>query len=407
MHTAFYFLKWTFRVIVFFLVVLFLFQYIFNEKYKFSETQAFQGNFIFNPYATIDSTQWKKANFHVHTHVWRGLSNGRANKSKLVDSLYRYLGYDIINISDYERINTYEKINKWYIPEYEHGYLFPKNHQLILNAHAVLWADYFFPETRDNEQYIINKLKEDSMCLVAIAHPAYRSAYSPDEFKYISGYDCMEVYNNNKFSKAHFDSALSSGHVAYLIADDDAHDVKDIYQIGRCCTLVNTEIDKDSILKALREGRAIGADIYMHNNENNYTKQGIIKQLPTVTSVIIRNDSLMVKLSATAKKFTFIGQNGTIKKMVLNTGEASYAIQKNDTYIRTEIICEDSTVYYLNPVFRYDGIHLPSYINAKDKAKTFLWRITGVAGILLIYFLFAKRRRKVRKSKENFSTVNV
>ncbi len=169
-----------FRLILLFAFAAFLFQYIFNVKYKFAQSRPFHGNYVFNPYSNIDSTKWKKANFHVHTHVWMGLCNGRANQSEKVDSLYKYLGYDLFNISDYEKINIFGRKNKGYIPEYEHGYLFPKNHQLVLNAHKICWFDYFFPETKDNEQYVINTLKEDSDCLVTIAHPAYRGAYSPD-----------------------------------------------------------------------------------------------------------------------------------------------------------------------------------------------------------------------------------
>ena len=58
------------------------------------------------------------------------------------------------------------------------------------------------------------------------------------------------------------------------------------------------------------------------------------------------------------------------------------------------VICNDSTVYYLNPVFRYDGIHLPYYVNEEDKVKTFLWRAIGVIGILLIYFGYNRKRKQ-------------
>ncbi len=217
----------------------------------------------------------------------------------------------------------------------------------------------------------------------------------------------MEVYNQNKFSKAHFDSALSSSHLSYILADDDAHNISDIYSVGRCCTLVNTVINKDSILKALKNGETIGADIYMHDNESNETKREIIKQLPVVTEVKVHDDTLSVKLNSIANSFTFIGQGGVVKKTVSNFSEANYVIQKSDTYIRTEIVCADGTVYYLNPVFRYDGIHIPYYFNAEDKFKTFLWRTVGVGSLLLIYFLYRKRFKDPRGVKSIYTTDNI
>jgi hypothetical protein len=372
---------------------LILFQYVFNTKYKFVPSRPFHGDHIFNPYASIDSSNWKKANFHIHTKEWWGLSNGRKNQSQSVDSLYSYLGYDIINISDYQFVNNFEHNRKYFIPEYEHGYLFPKNHQLVLDTHTVRWLDYLFPETRDNEQSVINTLKADSGSLVAIAHPVFNHAYSGNDIKSISGYDCLEILNQNHFSIQCFDSALSAGRLTYILADDDCHNISDIYQVGRCCTFVNSSVDKSSVLDALKNGKTFGADIYMHDYETNETKQQIIKSLPVLTSVDVKNDTLTVRLSANAKSFTFIGQNGEIKKTVINSAGALYAIQKNDTYVRTQIICDDSTVYYLNPVFRYDGIQPIHYFNVEDKPKTATWRIAGILSLSLIYFLFKKKKK--------------
>jgi len=59
----------------------------------------------------------------------------KARKSLFyIDSLYKSFGYNIISISDYQFINRYESKNEWYVPVYEHGYQYYKNHHLVLNS---------------------------------------------------------------------------------------------------------------------------------------------------------------------------------------------------------------------------------------------------------------------------------
>jgi hypothetical protein len=83
----------------------------------------------------------------------------------------------------------------------------------------------------------------------------------------------------------------------------------------------------------------------------------------------------------------FIGQNGAVKKSVTNCNTGSYFFVKEDTYIRTEIKCVDGTIYFLNPVFRYDGKRLTYYAAEFNVFKTWGLRAIVIALVLLIIFI--------------------
>jgi len=44
--------------------------YFMAPVYDFPAPQSFSGKKIYNPYESMDSNQWKKANFHFHAHAW-------------------------------------------------------------------------------------------------------------------------------------------------------------------------------------------------------------------------------------------------------------------------------------------------------------------------------------------------
>ena len=138
------------------ILVLLILQFVVNPKYAFPDPHAFHGGYIYNPYRNIDSTKWRRANFHAHARKFFEQSVKAKRSISYIDSLYRSFGYDIISISDYQFINRYESKNKWYIPVYEHGYQYYKNHHLVLNAKKVSWLDFPFRQTLSNKQNVIN-----------------------------------------------------------------------------------------------------------------------------------------------------------------------------------------------------------------------------------------------------------
>jgi hypothetical protein len=382
------------KIIIYFFSGIFIFilialtaQYAINAKFSFPEPHPFKGEYLYNPYKGMDGTKWQLCNLHVHTRLYLGTTNGRANSSEYLDSFYRYFDYKIIGISDYQSINTYESKNKWFIPEYEHGYQYYKNHHVVLNAKKVSWLDYFFRQTLSNKQFIINQLKKDTSVVLAIPHPVLRQALSFNDFKYLSNYNCLEIANNQKQFSAYYDTILSAGHPVFIMADDDAHDLRKIDEGCHSFNLVNTDLVKDSILNAIKTGRSIGVNFNISSYKTNEEKKIGLLKLPEIKNVSLKNDTFSVRLNQAVNSINFIGQNGAVKKFVTNTNTGSYLFTKEDTYIRTEIKCIDGTIYFLNPVFRYDGRRLSYYAPEFNAFKTWGLRAVVIALVLLIFFI--------------------
>jgi hypothetical protein len=362
-------------------------QYVVNPKYTFPEPRAFKGEFLYNPYSRIDSARWERANFHVHTRSHFGMTSG-ADSNEFVDRFYRYFGYGVIGISDYQKINRYESRNPWFIPEYEHGFMYYKNHQLVLNARKVSWIDYFFYQTLSNKQYIIDRLRNDSSVVLTINHPALRQGYSYNDFKYLGNYNCVEISNNDRLFTSYYDTILSAGHPVFLMANDDAHNLTKIVEGCHSFNLINTVPERDSILQSLRKGCFIGVNFNVAPYKNNEEKKAALEKLPEIRGIALRHDTIDIRLSKPVKRFRFIGQNGSERKSVTGSPTATCIFGQNDTYIRTEIECEDGTLYFLNPVFRYDGKRLADNIPVPDTLKTWVYRSVVLIVLLLIYLIW-------------------
>jgi hypothetical protein len=387
------------------LVVLELLFYFTAPVYDFPAPHPFSGDEIYNPYAGMDSIHWRKANFHFHVHAWGGLTSGRNNTEEKFWSTYKKLGYDVPCISDYMRINTFNKDSGFYIPAYEHGFGLSKHHHLLIGAKKVLWFDYSIFQNRSHKQNILNLLHDQNE-IVAIAHPDWENGFTLEDMKYLSNYDLLEVLDNNWRSVPQWDAALSSGHPAYIVGDDDAHDIYNPFQIGRCCTFVNSPTLKATdIMKSLKEGKAYGADIYTSSDETFEGKAIRAKTMPFIKSVEVHHDTLLVIASTTTCEISFIGQNGELKKQVKNVEESWYKLQPVDTYIRTEIAFynqygQKGTIFYLNPVFRYNGLKPVNTFKAKvNLQRTWLLRLLSIPFLLLL-LVYALKGRKLRKNNK-------
>jgi hypothetical protein len=369
--------------------------------YDFPVPEPFSGDKIYNPYARMDSTHWKKANFHFHTRAWSGLTSGRHNTNEAFWETYKKLGYDVPCISNYQSISAFNKDSSFYIPVYEHGFGVRKKHQLCIGAEKVLWLDYSLVQNLNNKQHILNLL-HDQCEIVAIAHPDWEHGYPLGQMKYLSNYDLIESMDANWRSIPQWDAALSSGHPVYILADDDAHDIADPYQVGRMATFINSgSLNAKELLRNLRDGLAFGAEIFMYNNESFDDKAKDARLVPRLDRVTVRNDTLFVAVSKNALKFRFIGQDGRVKKTVRFTDHAWYRILPEDTYIRTEIIFPTKyrgpgTTFYLNPVFRYNGVKPDNSLRAEfNFARTWIFRLFSIPSLFgLIYIVFRVRRNR-------------
>ena len=348
------------RLILLFLCTLVIWfavnQYFFCPSYNFPAPAPFKGSQLYNPYAYMDSGCWHKCNFHAHSNAWKGLTNGDDSASTIWKK-YDLLGYSVHCVSEYQQINEsfHNSIN--YIPAYEHGFNLRKTHQLVLGDDHISWLDYFFPQTLSNKQRVLNVLKQNDSNIVVLNHPQLKKGYSPDELRYLTNYQCMEVLNASVASFPQWDAALSAGKAVFIVGDDDTHHINDINCIGRECTWINLKvINRRNVLAALRYGQGYGMHIASLKGESPMNRIKRIKyQLPVLKSFILRDDTIFVKMNQPAERILFSGQDGKILSAFSGTSSAYYVIKKDDPYVRSSFLFRDGTAIFLNPVFRHSG----------------------------------------------------
>jgi hypothetical protein len=189
------------------------------------------------------------------------------------------------------------------------------------------------------------------------------------------------------------DTALSNGHPAFIVGNDDVHDVFSRETVGVMCTWVNTPVvNEANVLNALRKGKCYGMIIG--------ESKGV---LPRLKYCKVINDTISIAMSEKARHITFTGQNGKTLASYYDTAFSKYIIKADDHYIRTAIEYDNGLMIYLNPVFRQDKNELLRKPVSVNGSKTFIFRLTGVvllAACLFKVFLFSLskiNRQKIRR----------
>lgn len=330
---------------------------IFVPSYSFDEPEPFHGSYLHNPYQNMNPDHWIQANFHAHTRQFGGLTNGRANTNEMVDSVYTALGFNHVGLSDYNKINYYDSASPSFIPAYEHGYGIFKIHQLCIGAKKVRRLDFFAFQNLSMKQHTLNRLEKQTRLAIP-AHPSFvKKGYLVDDMKYLSNYKLMEVLNGFRISTAHWDTALSNGHLVYLIGNDDSHDVTDITDVATRFTMINSrENEAEQLLSSLENGNAYAVDFPIIRNETLEQKtERLQKNLPHITEVKLCGDTLFISASKPISKIKFIGQEGKELDTQKNIKVACYAIQPGDNYVRAELKFKGGTTLYLNPITRHEN----------------------------------------------------
>ena len=369
--------------------------YLMAPVYDFSGPVPFHGDKIYNPYQNMDTAHWRRYNFQVQSEAWGGITSGRGNSNELIDSVYKMLGFDHVSTSDYQKINRYGSDKASYIPTYEHGYNIFKTHQVCIGADRILWIDLILFQTTSMKQWIIDLLNKDCE-IVALAHPNLRGGYPPDDLKKLTRYQLMEVLNRATLSKKHWDIALSSGQMVWLLGDDDAHDVLNSDEVGRTFTVINSPTSgREDIIRSLKAGNAYGVDLFPKTGLTFNERVERLKHVPVVKQVELSGDTLRVAIDPKPMTINFVGQNGKLRHAVQNSAEASYVIKRKDNYIRVEFVYPDGSVIYLNPVIRYEGDRPGSLLKAEvNQTATMNLRIVYFLIFLTVIYLFTRKNRK-------------
>ena len=370
--------------------------YITCPVYTFEEPKPFSGENLYNPYQNIDADAWRKCIFHLHTRSWMGLTSGTHTFDEVLNA-YHKLQYDAVGISDYMSINRSNSNDPLFIPGYEHGYNVKKVHQLALGANKVVWRDYLFMQNLNHRQHIIDVLKKHSL-RVAINHPCRGNSYSAADFKYLSGYDLIEL-QGRCISEEHWDAALSNGHPIWLVANDDAHSVHP-WDIHKEVTFVNAPsptLSGNELMEQLVKGTAFGVHFPRKNPVTFEEKILEAEAISFPKSIQIHEDTLHVVWQQTMQQIDFTGDNGRLLKTITDSNAGFYPIHPSDTYIRVKLISPEGFVYYLNPIVRCTGNEpVVQTLSSINRWRTFSKRafFAVLLGTLIVYGV-VKRIRKI------------
>ena len=374
--------------------------YWFTFIYTFPTPKPFSGDKWYNPYKNAKGEHWKIGNFHGHSNAWGGLSNGKGTNEDMYNTYFDSLGYDILGISNYQNVDN-ENILGNTVRAYEHGYSPTKNHHIVLGTSEVSWKEYPLWQNTHHKQHVINSIREiDTSCLIAIAHPKRGMAFSFNDIKKLTNYDCLEVFNHLANSRSHWDTALSAGVPVFLLSNDDTHDHNYLYHTGRLATAVyslNENLTEKAIIQNLKKGRSYAIEFYMGEDETFASRKKRVKSLPYLKKLNISNDTLSIKLSDECEYIEFYGQDGRLLSKINNSESANYILQHNDTYVRTEVLFKDSRhFFYLNPVFRSSDGRIHKETAEFNLTLTIIYRL--LIGIFILVLLFIFYATELRKS---------
>ena len=363
------------------------FQYLTATIYNFKETKPFQGANWHNPYLEMDTIA-VKANFHAHSSAWKGVTCG-SNSSKEMVKAYRKNDYDICPMSNYFSLDTTGiSENELFIPAYEHGLNIFKSHCLVLNPKSVSYYDYFLYQTPSFQQKVIDKIKENGG-IIALAHPELMHGRSKDDLTYLTHYDLVEVLNHYRISDEHWDAALSSGKLVYILADDDSHEIDSAEMFRMWNVIFPKKRTKEAVLYALTHGQSVGVQ-----TEHNFA-ENIFK------SCKISGDTLEVVFKNSVDQLQFIGQGGKVEMELSGVNTGTYMLKKDDTYIRV-VAKNGQSAIYLNPVTRYQKrVVLNSEIQSEEKTlQTWLFRAFMLfiesALLWLLYLTWKRKTSRIR-----------
>ena len=368
--------------------------------YKFPEAVSFTGDKFYNPYKDYDNTHYYRANFHGHSRLGGGLTNGRANSEEDVFKAYRDLEYGFATVSNYHHITSKPPYYDFpYVPAQEYGINIFKTHLLLIGTKRKEYFDQPLWQGADTIQYRINRVKPYNE-IVTLAHPAFVNGIEVDYMAQITGYDLMEVVNTFANSVSHWDKALSSGRPAFLLASDDTHNVFRNTDIGRNITMIplNPDTEADKLYDTLKSGAAYAVTVpHIIAILDRSEKLKVLNTHPQLLSMQVADNTLNIKLNRMVDKIVFSADNGQVMAEYDNVSESSYNIADNNSYVRATVYFDNGSTAYFNPVIRTNngGGLKPDMPQVIEKYP--LWIIkrifTAVVFLSILYFIARKLKK--------------
>lgn len=340
--------------IFFGLVIIILCIFSVSPIYRWEEPRPFSGDKIYNPYAGSDSaTVWKRATFHTHTKVDKGINECPYYPDVVYDD-YMALGYDIVAFTNHNALTVHPYDDRLDLHGYEHGYNLFKLHNNVFGTPKVQKYDILIPIFDSQKQFKMNLAGRDVEFFV-LNHPDRTLGITPKTMERLSGYRLIE--GDSGFQERdggegthlrHWDEALSAGRYVHNALSDDNHDSKNPERIARRCTWINTPS---------AEYRDVKGALLSGNFYSMRTPVGIpTDSLPRISDIALRGDTIQLSLSGPAESIEVISQGGEIKERLSDCARAQYIMEPDEPYIRLTARYSDGTVIYTNAFARYtDG----------------------------------------------------
>lgn len=190
-----------------------------------------------------------------------------------------------------------------------------------------------------------------------------------------------------------WDSALSVGHYAPILAHDNAHNVYNPHQVMSRWTEVALPpaAPVDSLRFALLAGRTVGY--------KNRLPVPPTQPYPHFARITMRGDTLRVKLTMIVDSLRVIGQAGKVRLAAYQSDSLRYLASPTDTYLRLEAYTA-AVEAYTSPLLRGEPLRRP--IPPIHWPKTlFRSGLYGVLATLLAWIALRRRRPKARKAPAN------
>jgi hypothetical protein len=383
-------------------------QYVLCPRYTFADPKPFQGSIIVNPYSNSNLADVSVANFHAHTNSWSGLTNGKGNAADIYRR-YDSLGHTFHAVSQYHHIDTFRSNESNYVPAYEHGYNIKKTHQLVIGAKQVLWKEFIFPQTIHNKQEVLINLAKDTSNIVVLNHPAIRDGYTTADLKKLHYYDYIELLNPSALSIRHWDTILSAGKRVYAMGNDDIHNIFNNDAIGRFATFVyGSAAHTNGMLKSLKQGATAAVWLPQIPHQHLMEKRRRLEAIQHILkSIQLKNNQLDIQLNDDVDEIRLVTDKGILKKSVQSTRQLLAHLLPEESYWRAELLLQDGTTIFLNPLFRQ---HEEKLVARNDIAALNVSRNPGELSLALIAGIFlmllgstGKRLQKAKTGSQKYA----
>jgi hypothetical protein len=336
--------------------------YLWCPVYRFPAARTFRGRRWYNPYASLaPGSSWYKANLHVHTRAWQGLTNGHGTAED-VARRYRAMGYDITPVSNYQEISRNAEGDASALTVYEHGYNLRKMHFLAVDARQVDWLDYPLLQGRDEEQHRIDRLRATGG-LVIMAHPRLRNAVSDDDLRALTGYTAIEIGSNAGRGVDAWTVALDAGRPVWAVANDDTHDAAAPNEAGRYWTMIGaTATEAGALRAAITAGRTYA--VFGRNGHSDIA-------LRTFELV---GDTVTVRFDGPPADLQLIGPGGRVLAYATQAHAARWVVPCDAPWVRVAARTA-TTRLFLQPLLRSDDGRIPPLEASVAPAATLVRRM--------------------------------